>query len=212
MNKSQFYRYIEKGELQGSSRYLEYWYIYSHLPELGIVLDLGSGRNMLPSAMKKKGLDVTITEITKRDVDFQNKMGVSAILVDSEKLPFLDDNFDFVTSASAIEHFTDGELIIKEAYRVLKQGGKFILTLPVGRNFIENRYTGTNHPQERILDEKTYRKWFGQFTVEEEIYFRGSNTPPTDYIPHKTWKDKVNNEPAEGFDNGVGVCTVLIKL
>ncbi len=41
-----------------------------------------------------------------------------------------DNSFDFVISFQVIEHIEDDELFVKEAMRVLKPGGKFILTTP----------------------------------------------------------------------------------
>ena len=43
----------------------------------------------------------------------------------AEKLPFKDDTFDFYTISYGIRNVTDIDRCLKEAYRVLKPGGRF---------------------------------------------------------------------------------------
>lgn len=213
MNKKEFYRFIEKGSLQGASRYFEYWYIYSHLPKDGIVLDLGSGRSMLPRAMQEKGLVVIVTEIDWRSVQFQRLQGVNTIEVAGETLPFLENFFDVVISASSIEHFKYDRIMVGEIHRVLKENGIFILTVPVGSKYINNKYQDTKHPSERIYDEATYTEVF--LTDFKEIskreFFRGSSKEPINYISHKAWGNEKSIERVSGFADNVGLCVVLQK-
>tara|TARA_B110000495_G_C22377263_1_gene244471 strand:- start:103 stop:495 length:393 start_codon:yes stop_codon:yes gene_type:complete len=44
----------------------------------------------------------------------------------AEKLPFKDNTFDFYTISYGIRNVTDINLCLKEAYRVLKPGGRFL--------------------------------------------------------------------------------------
>ncbi len=41
-----------------------------------------------------------------------------------------EDNFDFVVSFQVIEHIQNDELFVKEIHKVLKKGGKFLVTTP----------------------------------------------------------------------------------
>lgn len=54
------------------------------------------------------------------------KMG--HILANAEYLPIKDNSFDVVLNLSAIDHFDDYKKFIREAYRVLKPGGKFLVS------------------------------------------------------------------------------------
>lgn len=54
------------------------------------------------------------------------KMG--HILGNAENLPIKDSTFDVVTNISAIDHLDDYKKFISEAFRVLKPGGKFLVT------------------------------------------------------------------------------------
>lgn len=49
------------------------------------------------------------------------------VVADAESLPFLDGTFDLVTCRIAPHHFPRPELFVKEASRVLKPGGTFVL-------------------------------------------------------------------------------------
>lgn len=50
----------------------------------------------------------------------------------AESLPFLDDQFDYVTCRLAPHHFEDVGRFVREVARVLKRGGKFLLVDNVG--------------------------------------------------------------------------------
>ncbi len=54
------------------------------------------------------------------------KMG--HILANAEFLPIKDNSFDVVLNISAIDHLDDYKKFISEAYRVLKPGGKFLVS------------------------------------------------------------------------------------
>lgn len=114
MNKKDFYRFIEGGALEGSCRYFEYWYIYSHTPKKTRVLDLGAGRSMLPSALKKAKCDVHATEIDMKRIAFQVERGVPTSITIGSKLDYPDKYFDVVINASAIEHFSSDVDTISE--------------------------------------------------------------------------------------------------
>jgi len=47
------------------------------------------------------------------------------------KLPFKNNSYDTVLSTQVIEHVIDPQIMIKEAYRVLKKNGYLILTAPL---------------------------------------------------------------------------------
>lgn len=60
------------------------------------------------------------------------RKGISAEVldIDQNSLPYEDNSFDLVISSEVIEHVLVPDRILTEAYRVLKDGGKFILTTP----------------------------------------------------------------------------------
>ncbi len=93
------------------------------------VLDAGCGRYLefskeLPNSAQVTGVDLEPTLETHNE---QSPYGVRANL---ERLPFGDNYFDVVISRSVIEHLEQPGAVFREFHRVLKPGGKVILSTP----------------------------------------------------------------------------------
>lgn len=89
------------------------------------VLDLGSKSMKSPYYQKLqmgKGTDVTFTDLFEGE-------GVVKLNVE-EKFPFEDNSFDYVISFHLFEHVFNFQNSASEIYRVLKPGGKFIVSVP----------------------------------------------------------------------------------
>lgn len=100
---------------------------------LGKTLDDGCGGGMYTQYIKKNSkwcvsLDVQLTHIKQL-----SKKNTKANLIqgDSKKLPFKDDYFDTVLCTEVIEHLEDDSKGLYEIARVLKKGGRLILSVPV---------------------------------------------------------------------------------
>ncbi|OGY18500.1 MAG: hypothetical protein A3F04_02010 [Candidatus Chisholmbacteria bacterium RIFCSPHIGHO2_12_FULL_49_9] len=88
------------------------------LPYLqGKVLDVGCGENFL---IKAWGNGI--------GVDIYPWKGVN-LICDSTTLPFHREVFDTVTFLACLNHIPNRKAALKEAYRVLKPGGKLIITM-----------------------------------------------------------------------------------
>jgi len=68
--------------------------------------------------------DKLVSEIRGEDIE-----AVRADL-NFDKLPFLDEEFDVVSAFSVIEFLWNPDIMMSEAYRVLRRPGYFILTTP----------------------------------------------------------------------------------
>lgn len=210
MTKKEFYQFIEKGELQGACRYFEYWFVYKNISSHSRVLEIGAGKSMLASAIVEKDCNVYVTDIDPEAIKFQLKQGIISECTDNLD-SYGDGMFDVVVNASAIEHFMSDVDAIKQVSRVLKRGGLFINTLPVGENYISNYQAGYKQPITRIYDKKTYTERFLQDFIElDREFYTDSNQEPTDFIPHDGWRAK-NFKKAFGFGENVGLCVVLQK-
>ena len=98
------------------------------------ILDLGCGNGTqtkyivkLVSATEAYGIDINQTYLKEAE-----KTGINGIRADlnTDKLPFDDDYFDLIILSEVIEHLLNPDNALKEAYRVLKSGGIFIITTP----------------------------------------------------------------------------------
>ena len=99
----------------------------------GTVLEIGCGEGygikiLAPHAKKYFAIDKFNTDIDheikeKYNIDFRQ-------MVVPPLNGFADNTFDFVVSFQVIEHIIKDDFLIKEIVRVLKPGGKLILTTP----------------------------------------------------------------------------------
>lgn len=94
----------------------------------GNVLDVGAGDGSLTAALKAVGFYVSACDIDPS----QFKVGdMPCKTVDLNKAwPYDDAAFDYVTAVEVIEHLENPMHMIREAKRVLRRGGKLVLTTP----------------------------------------------------------------------------------
>lgn len=57
----------------------------------------------------------------------------------AEFLPFVDASFDFVHMRSCIDHFANPGLALKEAFRVLKRGGRLVIGISLEGSYKKNQ-------------------------------------------------------------------------
>ena len=96
------------------------------------VLDLASGNSIVGSYWASEfGADVTAMDLSERALKDASIRGVKTILGSvEEKLPFKSNTFDTVFWGDNIEHVFAPADILKEIHRVLKKGGRVILSTP----------------------------------------------------------------------------------
>jgi len=93
----------------------------------GTVLDIGSGRGDFLCEMARRGFSTSGIEYNPDNVVLSlKKARERGLTVDirqgsAERLPFLDNNFDFANCAEVTEHVDNPEQVCREMYRVLKQ-------------------------------------------------------------------------------------------
>ena len=128
-------RFMLKSMNKGHEKLARWGRSYLNIDKNYTVLDLGcgGGRNIeyfLTKADKVYGLDHSETsvkmasEINKKAID----TGRCQIFVgDVKSLPFEDESIDIVTAFETIYFWNDIEECFKEIYRVLKEGGQFLI-------------------------------------------------------------------------------------
>ena len=95
----------------------------------GRLLDMGCGnksyKSIFPDVVKHIGVDLPISESA-------NKLEKQADVYGSVlELPFNPNSFDTVLSTQVLEHVPEPKKMLKEAFRILKEGGHLILTAPM---------------------------------------------------------------------------------
>ena len=87
------------------------------------VLDLPAGNGLLSAKLRELGHDTVCADINRAQPDY-----VVADL--NARLPFADGEFDTVLCLEGIEHVLDPQALIGELCRILKPGGRVILSTP----------------------------------------------------------------------------------
>lgn len=100
------------------------------------VLDLWCNTGYGTRILKSSGADVVGLDISPEAIAIARRKhgpaGIEFHCTDGSSLPFADQTFDLVTSFQVIEHLVDCGRFLTEIIRVIRPGGKVILTTPNG--------------------------------------------------------------------------------
>ena len=102
--------------------------IKEHLPDGAFLLDAGCGEGAFTKRLLDEGYRVVATDIeTGRFIP----EGVPLVEADlNSTLPFGADTFDGVVALEVVEHLDCWGHFVREAHRILKKSGLFLLSLP----------------------------------------------------------------------------------
>ncbi|MFT7221309.1 MAG: SAM-dependent methyltransferase [Candidatus Azotimanducaceae bacterium] len=106
--------------------------------ESGTVLDVGAGDGYLSAQLAKRCEQVIALEYESAGAALAKSMlsgssNVAVLRGDTFQLPLADACLDQVVMADVIEHLENAAWAVKEVARVLKPGGRFLLTTPKWR-------------------------------------------------------------------------------
>jgi ubiquinone/menaquinone biosynthesis C-methylase UbiE len=118
-----------------------------------IGLDIGCGSGAAAQLLQEEfSLTPTGMDISKFAVDASKARGVKTLQVDVTKLPASDESQDFVLALDVIEHIDDRYILLNEMYRVLKPGGKALITVPA-HTWLWSKHDELNHHFRRYSKE-----------------------------------------------------------
>lgn len=125
-----------------SARILEQIFVHTHLPRPPArLVELGCGSST--NAIEMASLGFQVVGVDARPIPLRHP-NFTMIQTQHAELPFEDESFDGAVALSTQQHSGLGwstsaergaplEQAIAEVFRVLKRGGRFLLTLPFGR-------------------------------------------------------------------------------
>lgn len=160
-------------------KYLNSFEKNNFLPLLGDLknkelLDVGAGTGRLSVLVAKAGARVTALDMSEKMLKIlQSKdKNIKTILGDAENLPFANDTFDIVMAAFLVVHLRNPKIFFDEAYRVLKDGGRLVVSninqkeppevdTSLGKIKIESYY----HRREEVVDDLESLA----FTIEKNV-------------------------------------------
>jgi len=187
-------------------------YILEHIPEKSVILDLGCGAGPVLTQLQSHNYDLTGIDYSHdmllhahRELD-QNISEVLLIRAECEKVPMTDESFDFVVCLGVISYAESIDAAIKELYRVLKPGGrvivtyrnkyndvfldpvkliKYLITLPFAFMLTEKKVIGRSIPRQEVLSsikkcsfiiEKEHQIGFGNIRINGKTISDGNFT------------------------------------
>ncbi|HFU74951.1 MAG TPA: class I SAM-dependent methyltransferase, partial [Arcobacter sp.] len=145
------------------------------------LLDVGCGTGFIINLAKDlfeeiHGIDATQAMLDKVDISSGNITLHNGV---AENLPFDNETFNMVSSYAFLHHLEDYSLVLKEVYRVLKNGGIYYIDLDPNKHFWDsiahldkseqNKYSkivqreidSVLHTDEKVMEE---------FGIEPEIF------------------------------------------
>lgn len=99
------------------------------------ILDIACGDGILSLKIAEKGCEVHGIDISENLIEtassFANQESIACefIVGDAENLPYPDGYFDKIVCSCSLEHFNDDIKALKEMNRVLKPGGRVVMTV-----------------------------------------------------------------------------------
>jgi 2-polyprenyl-3-methyl-5-hydroxy-6-metoxy-1,4-benzoquinol methylase len=95
------------------------------------ILDVGCGSGSNSLALAAKGHKVRGVDISEEGIARYRSRGFDGHVVDLEAgIDYPDDTFDLAFCSEVIEHMTSPEVLASEMLRVLKPGGRLVLSTP----------------------------------------------------------------------------------
>ena len=95
------------------------------------ILDIGAGKGRVADRVSResKGAEVHAVEPNEGKVAVMRWVfpAIKSAAAEAEKLPYPDSYFDKAYTTMALHHFADLDRALREAARVLKQGGSFVI-------------------------------------------------------------------------------------
>ena len=137
------------------------------------VLDVGCGTGAFSLAASERGAVVTSLDIGIRLLARARAKGANRVVAgDAMVLPFADGQFDIVVSSECIEHTPDPRRAVVEMLRVLRPGGRLVLTCP-------NRFWHWSVRVANALNLRPYRgleNWPSWTVLEDWVQSGGGTT------------------------------------
>lgn len=102
-----------------------------HVNYVDKIIEIGAGTGSITRSLLEDGYnDISVGEVHLSGLEYAKSYGIkSRYQFDLMKTPF-HEHFDTVGMFDVLEHIDDDELAVKNIYKMLKPGGKAIVTVP----------------------------------------------------------------------------------
>lgn len=101
------------------------------IKDCDIVMDIGSGTSPVSPIPEK----TIFFDISNESLEYLKNRGYKTLYGDIEKIPFKSNSVTIVLCSEVLEHVKDYKKSLKEMFRILKNNGTLILTVPVYKKY-----------------------------------------------------------------------------
>lgn len=121
----------------------------------GRAVDIGCGSGGNTSVLRDLGWDVTGLEYSPAAAGLASRRGLNVVRGDAQRLPFADGSVDLYMSTDMWEHIEDHETVAREAFRVLRPGGRALVAVPCSMTLWSGHDVALGHFRRYEKDELT---------------------------------------------------------
>jgi SAM-dependent methyltransferase len=119
----------------------------------GVAVDVGCGSGGNSAVLRALGWRVLGMDHSPAAVELAAARGVPVVRADARQLPLPDASVDLVLSTDAWEHVDRDEAVAAETFRVLRPGGRALVTVPAGRDLWSGHDVALGHERRYERDE-----------------------------------------------------------
>lgn len=95
------------------------------------MVDVGCGACQMARLARERGWEVTAVDAVPSNLDHARAFGFEAVQADfNAPLPLPDEAFDHAMMVEVIEHIVNAEHLVGELARIVKRGGRVVMTMP----------------------------------------------------------------------------------
>lgn len=162
-------------------------------------LDIGCAHGLLVYWLRRMGVQAFGVDVSSSAFSMTPKDNIAFLTkldIESERLPFQDENMDLVSALEVIEHLSNLKYPLSEIRRVLRPGGYFFITTPLpftdsklGQFLIGRGWRMQDETHVNVH----YRGYWKRLMMEHGFTYSGLLSIAFNGIPSEFWPIRILN-------------------